>query len=91
MTLCEQSIPTFHIIHRHCSQVTAMTNARPGSRFWPWSQPRPTPAEPDPADYGTCFGLEMSLPDPDELPSPAGRDVTPGKSRLSSSSRKRID
>lgn len=68
-----------------------MTNARPGSRFWPWSQPRPAQVEPDPADYGTCFGLEMSLPDPDEAPSGITGDGGPGNSRLFGSSRKRGD
>ncbi len=50
-----------------------MTTARPGSRFWPWSQPRPTPVEPDPADLGTAFGLDLSMGEFDDPPNP-----TPG-------------
>ena len=68
-----------------------MTHARPGSRFWPWSQPRPAPVEPDPADFGTCFGLDMSLPDPDEAPTHPGVDAQRGAARPISSSRKRVD
>lgn len=26
-----------------------------------WTHPRPAPLRDDPADYGTCFGLEMSV------------------------------
>lgn len=29
---------------------------------------RTAPAEPDPADYGTCFGLEISLDETPPLP-----------------------
>ncbi len=31
---------------------------------------RPAPAEPDPADYGTCIGLEFSLDDAPKSPDP---------------------
>lgn len=43
-----------------------MNSPRPGSRFWPWGEPRPAPAEPDPADFGTAFGLDMSFGPVDE-------------------------
>jgi hypothetical protein len=39
---------------------------RPGKRLLRWLQrgPAPTaPRQPDPADMGTCFGLEMSFDD----------------------------
>ncbi len=31
---------------------------------------RPAPVEPDPADYGTCIGLEYSLDDAPKSPTP---------------------
>lgn len=47
-----------------------MTPARPGSRFWPWGEPRPAPAEPDPADLGTAFGLDLSIGEFDDPSAP---------------------
>jgi hypothetical protein len=44
-----------------------MSNPRPSSRLMRWLHREPPPAgqpsEPDAADMGTCFGLEMSLDD----------------------------
>ena len=50
-----------------------MATARPGSRFWPWTKPSPAPVEPDPADLGTAFGLDMSLRELDDTPVPPPR------------------
>lgn len=51
-----------------------MTPARPGSRFWPWAFSRPAPVEPDPADFGTAFGLDLSLGEFDDTPAPPSRE-----------------
>ena len=40
---------------------------------------RPAPLDHDAADMGTCFGLEMSLDQPDAVPGPAlARSRAPG-------------
>lgn len=54
-----------------------------GSRLMRWLQrgaePQRTPPAPDPADMGTCFGLEMSLDDApvDPFARPASPPGTP--------------
>lgn len=57
----------------HCDALTnekaaAMTHSRrPGSRLMRWlqrgEQAAPAPRQPDPADMGTCFGLDMAFDD----------------------------
>jgi len=42
--------------------------ATPSRWYTPWRNP--TPAQNDPADLGTAFGLDLSLQDPAELPPP---------------------
>ena len=47
----------------------------PASRLWPWGRAAAASAEPDPADVGTAFGLELAQPDdplepPHAAPSP---------------------
>lgn len=53
-----------------------MNSDRSGFRLPRFARQRVAPAHPDPADMGTAFGLELSLPDPDEprvAPTPAPR------------------
>jgi hypothetical protein len=42
------------------------------SRLFAWARPREQAVADDAADMGTAFGLDMSQPDPDELPAPTG-------------------
>jgi hypothetical protein len=54
------------------------SSPRTGSRFMRWLQRTPEtqqPATPDPADMGTCFGLELSMSD--EPQDPFGRTPHP--------------
>ena len=44
------------------SKALTMNTASPGRHFWQRVMPqRPAVFEQDPADMGTCFGLELSL------------------------------
>jgi hypothetical protein len=47
-----------------------MANAVTATRRFRRSRVRPAPSQPDFADFGTAFGLELSLqPAPDDVPS----------------------
>jgi hypothetical protein len=56
--------------------------AHPRRWFSGWRAVR-RPAEDDAADYGTAFGLDMSLPGPDtDLPAPAAKPPLDWRRRL---------
>ena len=50
-----------------------MNNPRPFARFFGWARlGAADPVSLEAADMGTAFGLDMSQPDPDELPAADG-------------------
>ena len=50
-----------------------MNTPHPFARFFGWARPGAAdPVSLEAADMGTAFGLDMSQPDPDELPAADG-------------------